>query len=223
MFLSVKTNKLTVTAALTGGLLGVLIFMGAGFIGIAMIAAFFMLGTIATSWKAKLKEQQGFAEVNKGKRRASQVIANAGVAALLGLLIFMFPEYALLLSVMIASSLSSATADTLSSELGNVYGKKFYNIITFKKDIRGLDGVVSLEGTLFGVAGSVIIAIIYSFGFGWNTNFFIIIASGTIGNLSDSVLGASLERKKYLNNDVVNFLNTLVAALAALLFFKLYN
>ena len=59
------------------------------------------------------------------------------------------------------------------------------------------------------------IAVIYAIGFGWDKTFLILIIAGTIGNLSDSVLGAALERKRYLNNDAVNFLNTLIAALAA--------
>ena len=43
----------------------------------------------------------------------------------------------------------------------------------------------------------------------------IIILAGLIGNLADSLLGATLERKGVLSNDAVNFLNTAIAALAA--------
>ena len=118
---------------------------------------------------------------------------------------------------MMAAAFSSATADTLSSELGSLYGRKFYNILSFKKDTRGLDGVISVEGTLFGVIGSMLIAVVYSAGFGWGENFFLIIIAGTIGNLADSLLGALWERKRLLHNDVVNFLNTLIAAGVCLL------
>ena len=202
MKLSVFAKKLTPIAALVGGVIGVCVYIGAGFTGIAMMAAFFALGTIATSWKA------------------SQVIANAGVAVIISLLVPFFPQHSVLFQVMIAAAFSSATADTLSSELGNVYGRRFYNILSLKKDQRGLDGVVSSEGTLAGVCGSIIIALIYVIGFDWNSYlFFLIVLSGTIGNLSDSVLGAAFERKGVLQNDVVNFLNTLVAALVAVLLF----
>src|SRR6476620_5445584 len=218
---SVAAKKLTVAAALTGGVLGVLVFAGAGFTGIVMVAIFFLVGTMATSWKKGYKERAGLSEINSSKRNAGQVMANAGVAAICGLLCYFLQQYVPVLRLMMAASLSSAMADTLSSELGNVYGKRFYNILTLQKDMRGLNGVVSLEGTDIGVIGSMIIALVYAIGFGFNLNtLLIIMIAGTIGNLFDSVLGASFERKKYLNNNAVNFLNTALAALTA---FILYN
>lgn len=220
MITSVKTRKLSVGAAFTGALFGVCLYIGAGFTGVAFMAIFFLLGTLATSWQIQKKKERKIAEENLGRRQPGQVIANAGVAALLGLLIYLFPQQSVLFSVMMASAFSSATADTLSSELGNVYGKRFYNILTFRKDRRGLDGVISLEGTFAGICGSIVIAVIYMFGFSWNGYvFFVIILSGIIGNLSDSLLGAAFERKGVLRNDAVNFLNTLIASLAALLLF----
>jgi uncharacterized protein (TIGR00297 family) len=213
MIISVRKGKLDVAGALTGGVAGFLIYMGAGFTGIAMIGTFFILGTAATSWKMKQKQQLLLAEKEKGRRNAIQVIANGGVAGLTGLLIILFPAYKELFRIMLAASLASATADTLSSELGNIYGKRFYNIIGFRRDKRGLDGVVSLEGSLFGVAGSVVIALIYALGFSWGSGAWIIILSGILGNVLDSVLGATLQRRHYLNNDAVNLLNTLLAAL----------
>lgn len=217
--LSVSARKLTTAAGVAGFIVGALVFAGSGYTGIAMLATFFLLGTTATSWGVNRKQRLGLAEENKGRRTAGQVIANAGVAAMLGILVVAMPQQASLFRLMIAASLASATADTLSSELGNVYGKNFYNIATLKKDTRGLDGVVSLEGALIGLAGSVCIAIVYAIGFGINTQLLSIIIAGTIGNLSDSILGATLERKKYLNNNAVNFLNTLIAALAVFVFY----
>jgi uncharacterized membrane protein len=41
--------------------------------------------------------------------------------------------------------------------------------------------------------------------------------AAVLGMLCDSVLGAEVERRQGLNNDAVNFLSTLIAALAAVL------
>lgn len=217
VFLSVKTKKLTLPAALTAALLGVCLYLGAGYYGILLAAVLFLLSALATSQKISVKEALGAAEKNKGQRTAAQVLANVGTAGLLGLLCFFYPIKTDLFRLMMAASLASAAADTISSEMGTVYGKRFYNIINLKRDQQGLDGVISLEGTLFGLAASIIIAIVYVLSFGWKIDFWRIILAGTIGNLADSVLGATLERKHYLGNNAVNFLNTIVAAVVAML------
>ncbi|MEO6731093.1 MAG: DUF92 domain-containing protein [Ferruginibacter sp.] len=221
VFVSYKTNKLTLTGSITGGVVACSVFFGGGYTGLFLLGSFFLLGTLATSWKIRVKETLGAAEDNKGRRTAGQVIANGGVAGIMGLLAFIFPAEQRLFQVMMAAALSSATADTLSSELGTLYGKKFYNILNFQYDKRGENGVVSIEGILIGIAGSTLIATIYALGVGWGVNVGWIIIAGTIGNIADSVFGATLERKGYVKNNTVNFLNTLVAALAVMLLRKL--
>lgn len=214
MIFSIGFRKLTIPAALTGGVTGWIIFSGAGMTGFLLLTCFFLLGTLATSWKRREKSAISGVEPAGERRNTGQVLANAGVAAILAFGTIIFPGHASLLQLMIAGSFASATADTLSSELGILYGRRFYNCLTWKKDHNGLDGVISLEGTLIGIAGALVIALIYGAGFGWNISCLLIVLAGAIGNFSDSVLGAVLERKKYLTNDWVNFLSTGIAALA---------
>ncbi|RDC62133.1 DUF92 domain-containing protein [Adhaeribacter pallidiroseus] len=214
MYLSVAVQKLTVAGAITGGTLGFAIFLGAGYAGLVMLGVFFGLGSAATSWKLKYKQSQGLAELNKGRRTAGQAFANAGVAAITGLLAWLFPANAPVYQVMLAASFAAATADTLSSELGNVYGRRFYHVLTGQKATRGLNGAISLQGTGFGILGSSIIGFLYGIGFGWSYQVLSIVLAGTIGNFFDSILGATLENRGYLSNNAVNFLNTLVGALA---------
>jgi uncharacterized protein (TIGR00297 family) len=236
---SAHWRKLTPLAAATGAVCGCAVYLGDGYRGLLLLALFFVLGTAATAWKKK--EKLGVAAY-QSTRRTSQVIANGGVAAIAGLLAFFFPASRQLFSLMLAASLSSATADTLSSELGMVYGRRFFNILTLKADEGGLDGVISLEGLLFGVIGSALIAAVFvtfpappaSYFFvpaphsqaspvlsnartvlSNGHAFLILVVAGTVGNLADSVLGALLERRGLLNNDQVNFLNTLIAAACA--------
>ncbi len=207
-----KLRKLTLVGTLTGGLVAVCIFMGAGLPGILMLAAFFIMATIATSWKKSLKGKS-----HPEIRNAAQVLANGGVAALCGLVMWLVPVQGDPLLILLAAALSSAIADTLSSELGTVYGSRFYNIMNFKPDERGRDGVISVEGTLTGIAGSMVIAFIFVLFLGWSPVFWVVVISGTAGNLFDSVLGATLERKGYIKNNLVNFLNTAFAAFVAYL------
>lgn len=211
MIWSIQRKKLTAIGAFGGGLIAMIIFVGAGFTGLSMLGAFFILGSLATSWKRDEKEKVGVGERFAG-RRLGQVFANGGVAGLLGVFSILFPNDKSLFLFMMAASLASATADTLSSELGTVYGNRFFNCITFRREAKGLDGVISVEGVVFGVAGSAVIAAIYCMGQGWSKNFIYILIAGVAGNFFDSLLGATLERKGYLKNDMVNFLNTLFAA-----------
>ncbi len=219
---SIRVHKLTPAGGATGFLVACLIFAGGGITGVALLSAFFLLGILASRWKRDEK-YTGTVQDTAETRNAGQVLANAGTAALMALLALIFPADAVLFRLMLAGSLASATADTLASELGIVYSKRFYNCLTFKKDTKGLDGAISLEGLLFGAAGAFVIALIACYpAVLWLHKFVLVITlAGTIGNYSDSVLGAALERKNLLSNNAVNFLSTLIAALSVwlMLFF----
>ena len=222
IIISVLKKKLTLIAALTGGLLAIFIFTGAGFMGVALLAIFFIMGVSATAWKFNIKIKDGLAESGNGRRNGPQVFANAGVAAILALLAKYDTSSAGMLQLMIAGSFSAATADTLSSELGNIYGRRYYRILSFREMPRGANGAVSLQGTVAGIFGSTAIAVAYVLGSSWNAqHLLIIIVAGTLGNMVDSMLGLTLENKGLLTNNTVNFLNTAVGAVVAGILYKL--
>jgi len=209
---SYSSGKLTLAGAATGALTGFIIFKGAGPAGFIMLTFFFTVGSAATKWQREKKAEMNASDREKGRRTAAQVIANSGVAVILSLLNLKQPHISIF-PFIIAGSFAAATADTLSSELGTVYGKRFYNILTLKTDKRGSDGVVSVEGTFIGIAGALVIALIHALSYGWNILILWIVIAGFVGNLADSVLGATLERKGLMGNNVVNFLNTAVGAI----------
>nr|WP_294794562.1 DUF92 domain-containing protein [uncultured Mucilaginibacter sp.] len=214
---SYTSGRLTLAGAIAGALIGFIIYKGAGLPGFVMLTFFFTVGSAATKWQRDKKALMNAADPHKARRTAWQVSANGGVAALLGAWAWLQPEYLSLAQLMMAGSFAAATADTLSSELGTVYGRRFYNIISLKKDTRGLDGVVSVEGTLIGIVGAAAIAAIYALSPGWDMRFLVIILAGFTGNVVDSVLGAWLERKGRIGNNAVNFVNTLTGATVCLM------
>ena len=220
-YISVAKLKLDNCGGIVAWITGMLIFIGSGWAGLSMLVVFFLLGSWSTFLGINKKAKLGLVAEKDSKRNAGQVFANSGTGLLLAICSIIFPTYYSIFLLLFAAAFSSATADTMSSELGNLYGKYFYNIITLKEDARGLNGVISIEGTLFGIAGSCAIACIYSVfnGFGINTS--IIVFAGTLGNISDSLIGATAERKGLVSNNAVNFLNTAVGALAAFLMYWL--
>jgi uncharacterized protein (TIGR00297 family) len=216
--LTVRARLLNKPAAASGALLAWLIWLGTGTTGVLSLALFFICGAGATRWKRSLK-RQWLTEIKKDNadRSASQVWANGGMAGLGAVLAILFPEWKEEGLLIAAASIAAACSDTLSSELGTLYGRRFFNFLTWRPDQRGEDGVVSLEGLLFGFIGSMLIALVYGFmhSFGWQ--FAGIVLAGFLGNLADSFFGAALQRKALLNNDWVNVLNTIIAAISMIL------
>ena len=182
----------------------------------------FMLTFAATRLGKRKKESLGLAEDHKG-RNAAQVAANLGVAALAAfpfavatadhLLGRSFEAISFFLSLV---ALSEAAADTVSSEIGQVLGGRPRLITTLRLVSPGTDGGITLWGTFAGAAAALVVVTIgfcarygiHSLLGSW-VSLALGTAVGTFGLLFDSLLGATLERKGWLNNDAVNFLSTI--------------
>jgi uncharacterized protein (TIGR00297 family) len=213
---SLLSGKIDLPGALTGGVLTSLMWLGASWLGIGLIFSFFVLGTLVSLWKKQEKERLGLAQEDGGKRSFRHAFANGGVAGLCGLLAWLLPEQAPNFVIMMAASMAAATSDTFSSELGNVYGRRYVSITSFRPGKRGDDGIISAEGTWAGVLGAGLIALLFGAWHesGWALAMLVGFA-GLLGNLQDSLLGATLQQRGWLSNDAVNFCNTLGAALFA--------
>lgn len=186
-----------------------------------------LLAHFATRIGRAKKERLGTAEERHG-RTASQVAANLGIAAIVlsqnvqSWLIDLhrFSRGTLapipLMAVGLAA-LAEAAGDTVSSELGQVFGGLPRMITTLRTAEPGQDGAISILGTLAGTVAAAIVAALGTLALSGDWTIFAVSCAGGIsGLLFDSLLGATLEQRGWLNNDAVNFLSTASAAAFAL-------
>lgn len=206
-----KRKALDVWGTLAMIIMGVIIIFSAGISWLLLILIFLILSLIATRQSKYYKQNLGIYE---GKRTAKNVISNGVVAFIMAA----FGGYYLPLVGGFIGAIATATADTMASEIGILQKPRL--ITTMKKVAPGTDGAVSILGTVVGIAGAGIIGLA-AFLLGIISDPFlslkIAIISGTIGCFMDSILGAVLERRNFINNEHVNLLATVTGALVGII------
>jgi uncharacterized protein (TIGR00297 family) len=183
---------------------------------LAPLLALFVLTFSATKFGRRKKEQLGVAEDKHG-RNAAQVAANLGVAGMAAAAALSLPSLGPWCAVAVTAALAEASADTLASELGEVLGGQPFMVTTFRRVPAGSDGAVSLAGTLAGTCAAVVVVLVAVVALGLSPGTAVCAGLGAIAGLFvDSLLGATAERRGWLNNDAVNFFSTLAAAVIAM-------
>ena len=206
--------------------LGVLIWGTLGWQGYLVVMFYFLVGSGVTRIGMAQKEAEGIAEKRSGARGPENVWGSALTGALCALaMLFVGAPYRNLLLLAYVASFCTKLSDTSASEVGKAYGKRTFLITTFQPVARGTEGAVSLEGTLAGIVASAAIAFV-----GWGVGLidltsvlFCVFAAFVATNL-ESVIGATLQSKfDWMTNEVVNIINTLIGAIAAVLLALSWN
>ena len=215
-----RAPLLTPAGWVHAGALGTILWGCLGWRGWLAVVAYLVLGSLVTRLGLRDKQDRGLAEARGGRRGPENVWGSAATGALLALLIGAGVEARALLLVGFSASFAAKLADTFGSEIGKRWGRRPVLITTLRPVPPGTEGAISLAGTLASAAGSVVMTLVL-----WQLRLLpsisislLVMLIGLLATLAESLLGAlAQDRISWLSNELVNALQTLLAAVMAML------
>ncbi|HXJ95215.1 MAG TPA: DUF92 domain-containing protein [Terriglobia bacterium] len=206
------------SGAALGFVLGVLVYLGWGWKSFLVLLAMVVLGSLATRLGYARKAERGVAEHAGGARSWREALANIAPGAFFAVLVIAtHQEHAFL--VAFVAAFAEAAGDTVASEIGQWLSPRAHLVTTWQAVAAGENGGISLIGTSAGLlASAMIVTLGFTLGLASAGGAAVAFAAAVAGNLLDSVLGATLERRGLVTNGVVNFTGTSFAGALALAF-----
>ena len=232
-----KQKSLSTSGAISGFLMGIIIFGAGGWPWIIPLVFFFISASVLSHLHHKPYSH----------RNILQILANGGVGTLFAIIYFFtnFPPAI----VLYLGAIGAATADTWATEIG-FYSKSKPRLVLSKIIVaRGVSGGVTFLGILGSVTGALIIGILGEEILHLNDLLLPLTIAGLTGSLVDSILGRFIQAQfkcsqcgsqtedryhcdhktklifgsKWIGNDMVNFINTIVGAFVAYFFWMNYG
>jgi uncharacterized protein (TIGR00297 family) len=211
-----RARTVSVSGTIVGAIVGTVIYTGAGGGAWTLLLLTFITASVASRLGIQRKVLLGIAEDRGGRRGAGNAIANCGVAVLAAIAAATTPHAAAALLALTAA-LAAGGSDTVASEIGKAFGRSTFLVTTLGRVKPGTPGAMSLEGTAAGIVAALALgAAAVALGLIPASSIVVVVVAATAGALVESILGASLEGPGILNNDMLNFINTAVAAGVAL-------
>ena len=202
------------------GILGTVLWGCLGWTGWVAVVVYLALGSAVTKLGFEQKQERGLAEARGGQRSPANVWGSAATGAGLALLIGAGLEPKLWLTLGFAASFAAKLADTFGSEIGKRWGSTPRLITTLRRVEPGTEGAISLEGTLASAAGSLVMSLVmWALVLVPSGRLMLLVAVvGFLATLAESVLGAiAQQRLSWMSNELVNALQTTLAALLIIL------
>ncbi len=182
-----RLGWLNTGGALAAAVVGTAVFTGGGTTGAALLALFFVSGSLLTKYSSRSRRNRLDAQTEG--RSARQVLANGGCAAVGALMVLGWNGgWAVLLG-----SLAAAQADTWATEIGAFSTKPPRLISTGVVVPRGTSGGITLLGSAGGFIGAAVMATLASV-FGLSPAVTIAgLLAGFAAMTWDSLLGATVQ------------------------------
>lgn len=220
ILLARRLPLLTPAGWVHAGALGTLLWGTLGLRGWLAVVGYLAFGSLVTRLGFHRKQEAGLAEARGGRRGPGNVWGSAATGSALAVLSLLAPAvWRPLLLLGFAASFTAKLADTCGSEIGKRWGRHTLLITSLRPVPPGTEGAISLEGTAASLAGSALMAAwMGGLGLlpGW-PEVVLVTAVGLLATLLESVIGATLQsRLGWLSNELVNALQTVLAALLAI-------
>jgi len=189
-----RSSTLSASGALAATAVGAAA-IHAGAPWVVLLLVFFLSSSGLSRWRRADRAQRTDAIVAKGDARdAWQVAANGGVFALAAVVAPIGDSVAW--HAVGAGAIAAAMADTWSTEIGTILGTSPRLILTGRVVPPGTSGGVTVMGTAAALCGALLAALV-SCAMDWGTPFLAIAAGGLGGALADSLLGASVQERRW--------------------------
>jgi uncharacterized protein (TIGR00297 family) len=160
-----------------------------------LLIAYFVVSAALSRFRARRKSRVIGAVVEKsGDRDATQVLANGALYAFAALAHVESSSpiwYALGIGALAASA-----ADTWATELGTLSTRQPISIATGRRVTAGTSGGITPVGLLASLLGALFVAAGGALA-GWPVPFTAVVLGGLVGALSDSLLGATLQTRRW--------------------------
>ena len=210
---------LTPSGWVHAGALGTILWGCLGWRGWLAVVIYLAAGSLVTKIGWRDKQKRGLAEARGGRRAPANVWGSAATGAALALLIGSGLEPKALLLAGFCASFAAKLADTFGSEIGKRWGGQPRLITTLRPVPAGTEGAISVEGTLASAAGSVLMTLVL-FALQLLPSLAVsavVMLIGFVATLAESLLGAlAQDRVGWLSNELVNAMQTTLAALLAM-------
>ncbi len=225
IYIFCKIPLMTKSGWVSAGILGTILWGCLSWQGWMSVVIYLLFGSLVTKIGFKFKKEQGIAEKRGGRRGPENVWGSAATGLFLAIMTKFNAANIVLLKVGFAASFTAKLADTFGSEIGKRFGKDTYLITSLKKVDSGTEGGISIEGTLASILGSIFMAFIMLRLSIISTkyHFIVVVVSGLLATLSESIIGAKFQNKYKLSNEFVNSIQTSIASIFAILAVILYS
>ena len=153
-----RARSVSMSGAVGGALIGTAIYASTGWRGWMMLLLTFLAASISSRLGLPRKTLLGIAEERGGRRGAGNAIANTGIAAVAAVLAITTHGEAPAMVAFVAA-LTAGGSDTIASEIGKAWGRRTFLLATLRPVPPGTSGAVSLEGTVAGLVGALLLAL----------------------------------------------------------------